>query len=114
MSVGKTSTALSAFCHRLAVRIGMPKAITATARKLALLVYRVLSGKLVYNDPGTAAYYQFNRARELKSLCQRAILHGLDLVDGAPGKLFLNPVSSEVESKLSVPCFRSPFSLLSA
>src|SRR5208337_1640927 len=44
MSLGRTSTALGAFYRRLAVRIGKAKAITATARKLALLVYRVLSG----------------------------------------------------------------------
>jgi len=46
MSLGRTSTALGAFYRRLAVRIGKAKAITATARKLALLVYRALSGKL--------------------------------------------------------------------
>jgi len=51
MSIGRTSTALGAFYRRLAVRIGKAKAIIATARKLALLVYRVLSGNLVYNDP---------------------------------------------------------------
>src|SRR5262245_54115197 len=50
MSLGKTSTALGAFYRRLAVRIGKAKAITATARKLALLVYRVLAGKLLYQD----------------------------------------------------------------
>ena len=42
MSAGKTSTALGAFYRRLAYRIGKAKAITATARKLAILVYRVL------------------------------------------------------------------------
>src|SRR5215831_8125693 len=81
MSVGKTSTALGAFYRRLAVRIGKAKAITAAARKLAILVYRVLSGTLVYNDSGAAAYHQLNRARELKSLRKRAKLFGLELVD---------------------------------
>ena len=52
MSLTRTSTALGAFYRRLAARTGKAKAITATARKLALLVYRVLSGDLVYNDPG--------------------------------------------------------------
>ena len=85
MSVGKTSTALGAFYRRLAVRIGKAN--------LALLVYRVLSGKLVYNDPGAAAYHQLNRARELKSLRKRATLLGLDLVDRATGELLFNPVS---------------------
>jgi len=41
MSLGRTSTALGAFYRRLAARVGKAKAITATARKLALLVYRV-------------------------------------------------------------------------
>jgi transposase len=51
MSLGRTSTALGAFYRRLAARVGKAKAITATARKLAVLVYRVLSGDLIYSDP---------------------------------------------------------------
>jgi hypothetical protein len=51
MSLTRTATALGAFYRRLATRTGKPKAITATARKLAVLVYRVLSGNLLYNDP---------------------------------------------------------------
>ena len=50
----------------LSARAGKAKAITATARKLVLLVYRVLSGSLVYNDPGATEYHQLNRARELR------------------------------------------------
>ena len=57
MSLGRTSTALGAFYRRLAARVGKAKAITATARKLAVLVYRVLSGDLIYNDPGATAYH---------------------------------------------------------
>jgi len=87
MSLGKTSTALGAFYRRLAVRIGKAKAITATARKLALLVYRVLSGKLVYDDPGADAYHQLNRTRELKSLRKRARLLGFHLVDQTTGEV---------------------------
>jgi hypothetical protein len=41
--------------------VGKAKAITATACKLALLVYRVLAGKLVYQDPGAVVYHQLNR-----------------------------------------------------
>jgi transposase len=87
MSVGKTSTALGAFYRRLAIRIGKAKAITATARKLALLVYRVLSGQLVYNDPGADAYHQLTRTRELKSLRKRARLLGFHLVDQTTGEV---------------------------
>jgi hypothetical protein len=49
--------------------------------KLAVLVYRVLFGNLIYNDPGATAYHQLNRARELKSLRKRAKLLGFELVE---------------------------------
>jgi hypothetical protein len=44
----RTSTALGASYLRLAARCVGPTAITATPRKLALLVYRVLRGDLNY------------------------------------------------------------------
>src|SRR5271167_3147359 len=87
MSLTRTTTALGAFYRRLAVRTGKAKAITATARKLALLVYHVLSGDFVYNHPGATAYHQLNRARELKSLRKRAKLLGFDLFDRSTGEL---------------------------
>jgi transposase len=93
MSLGRTSTALGAFYRRLAARAGKAKAITATARKLAVLVYRVLSGDLVYNDPGATVYHQLNRARELRSLRKRAKLLGFELVNHSTGEVLLHPVS---------------------
>ena len=92
MSLTKTSTALGAFYRRLAMRVGKAKAITATARKLGVLVYRVLSGNLVYHDPGADAYHQLNRDRELRSLRKRAKLLGLELVDLSTGELLTSPV----------------------
>src|SRR6266545_2268765 len=56
MSLARTETALGAFYRRLAYRVGKAKAITATARKLAILVYRTLKEGLLYQDPGAAAY----------------------------------------------------------
>jgi transposase len=95
MSLTRTSTALGAFYRRLAARVGKAKAITATARKLAVLVYRTLSGHLVYKDPGAIAYYLINRAREINSLRKRAQLLGLELIDLSTGEVLLdaNPVS---------------------
>jgi transposase len=89
MSLTRTSTALGAFYRRLAMRVGKAKAITATARKLAVLVYRVLSGYLVYHDPGADAYHQLNRDRELRSLRKRAKLLGLELLDLSTGEVVL-------------------------
>jgi len=67
--------------------VGKAKAITAAARKLAVIVYRVLSGNLVYNDPGATAYHQLHHARELKLLRKRAPLFGFHLVDQTTGEV---------------------------
>ncbi|HUL11493.1 MAG TPA: transposase [Methylococcaceae bacterium] len=55
VSVGKTSTALGAFYRRLAARIGKAKAVTATARKLAVLFYNALRYGMAYRDAGHRA-----------------------------------------------------------
>jgi transposase len=80
MSLSRTSTALGAFYRRLAYRTDKPTAVTATARKLAILVYRVLSGTLVYQDPGESAYDAQHRSRTLRNLRTRAQRLGFELV----------------------------------
>src|SRR5262249_57565815 len=62
MSLSRTETALGAFYRRLAFRVGKARAITATARKIAILVYRTLKERL-YRDPGAAAYDAQHRHR---------------------------------------------------
>lgn len=80
MSLARSSTALGAFYRRMAYRTDKPTAITATARKLAILVYRVLSGTLVYQDPGASAYEAQHRSRALNNLRTRAQRLGFQLV----------------------------------
>jgi hypothetical protein len=63
VNVGKTQTALGAFYRRLAARIGKAKAVTATARKLAVLFYKALHSGLVYADPGASYYEERYRVR---------------------------------------------------
>lgn len=87
MSLGRTQTALGAFYRRVAARIGKPQAITATARKLALLIYRALRGELVYQDPGADAYHGQQRTRTLRRLRQRAATLGFDLVNRETGEI---------------------------
>jgi len=87
MTLGRTQTALGAFYRRLAARIGKPHAITATARKLALLVYRALKRELVYRDPGADVYNQQQRTRRLRHLHHRATSLGFDLVNRATGEI---------------------------
>lgn len=79
MSVGRTQSALGAYYRRLAYRVGKAKAITATARKLAILVYKVLSGTIVYDDPGAEAYEADHRERSLRALRHRASKMGFVL-----------------------------------
>ena len=93
MVVGRTSTALGAYYRRIAYRIGKPKAITATARKLAILVYRTLKGDLDYNDPGAQAYQEQHRERSLRNLRKRARQLGFGLVNVETGELLHGPVT---------------------
>jgi hypothetical protein len=93
MSLGRTQTALGAFYRRLAARIGKPQAITATARKLAILIYRALKGELVYRDPGADGYDAQQRTRVLRRLRQRAATLGFELVSRETGELLERVVS---------------------
>lgn len=92
MALGRTATALGAFYRRLAARKGKPHAVTATARKLAILVYRALKGEFVYRDPGADAYNQHQRAQRLNALRHRAARLGFDLVHRDTGELLSVPV----------------------
>jgi transposase len=93
MSLGRTQTALGAFYRRLAVRIGKAQAITATARKIAILVYRTLKGEFVYRDPGANGYDAQQRKRALRSIRQRAEALGFALVNRQTGELLETVVS---------------------
>jgi hypothetical protein len=93
MSLGRTQTALGAFYRRLAFRVGKAKAITATARKLAILVYRTLKDGLVYRDPGADAYDAQHRTHVLRRLRQRAANLGFELVNLTTGEVAEESVS---------------------
>jgi transposase len=83
VNVGKTESALGAFYRRLAMRIGKAKAVTATARKLAVLFYNTLRHGADYSDPGASFYEEQHRTRVLKSLERRARQFGYTL-ESAP------------------------------
>jgi transposase len=93
MNLGRTQTALGAFYRRLAFRIGKAKAVTATARKLAILVYRTLKDRLVYADPGAAVYETTHRVHVVRRLRQRAQHLGFALVELSTGEVLEGAVS---------------------
>ena len=80
VNIGKTQTALGAFYRRLAARTGKAKAVTATARKLAILFYKALRFGMSYADPGASYYEERYRQRVIHNLHRRARHLGFTLV----------------------------------
>ena len=79
VTVGRTNTALGAFYRRLAARIGKAKAVTATARKIAVLFYNAMRFGMDYWDPGADHYEKQYRERVVKQLHRRAGEFGFTL-----------------------------------
>src|SRR5229473_1995038 len=79
VTVGRTDTALGAFYRRLSSRIGKAKAVTATARKIAVLFYNAVRHGMEYVDPGASYYETRYRARVVDNLHRRAKAFGFVL-----------------------------------
>lgn len=79
-AAGKTRSALGAFYRRLRTRLGAPKAITATAHKLARLFYHLWTTGAEYHDPGMGYYEQRYQEQLVKALRRKAQVLGFDLV----------------------------------
>lgn len=84
LAVGKTDTVLGHFYRRIRGRAGAPKAITATARKLACLIYHLLKHKEPYVEPDLAAYQQRFEKNRLVHLSRNAKALGFQLVPIQP------------------------------
>jgi transposase len=72
-------SALGAFARRMRSRLGVEKAIVATAHKLALLIYRLLKFGKIYVDIGQDAYENKYRERAVRNLARQAKQYGLSL-----------------------------------
>jgi transposase len=83
VTVGRTNTALGAFYRRLAARIGKAKAVTATARKIAIHFYNAMRFGIAYADPGADHYENQYRDRVIKNLHRRAAEFGFTLQEAA-------------------------------
>ncbi|MFL5254575.1 MAG: IS110 family transposase [Rhodopila sp.] len=83
-TVGRTDTALGAFYRRLSARAGKAKAITATARKIAVLFYNTLRHGMTYADPGATYYEDRYRQRVLHNSQRRAKSLGFTLIATPP------------------------------
>src|ERR671936_1084931 len=71
-TVHHAQSALGAFFRRMKARLGTPKAITATAHKLARLIYSMLKHGTAYVTQGLEAYEQQYRERVVRNLSRKA------------------------------------------
>ena len=81
----KSQSALGAYHRRLCARMDRPKAITATAHKLARLVYFMLTKGQAYVEAGQDYYEQRYRERVVQNLTKRAHHLGFELTPAIPG-----------------------------
>lgn len=86
-----SKSALGAFYRRQRARLGAPKAITATAHKLARLIYSMLKHGTEYVDRGQEYYEQQYRKRVVKNLRKRAADLGFELVDNTSANVTMAP-----------------------
>jgi transposase len=76
----RSQSYLGAQYRRLRTRLGAPKAITAMARKLACLFYRLIRHGQQYVDKGTEYYEARYREQQIRSLFRKAQRLGAQLV----------------------------------
>ncbi len=74
-SLANSTSALGGFYRRIRARLGAPKAITATAHKLARIFYTLWTTRRQYVDLGAQHYEQRYKDRIVRSMKKR--LHDL-------------------------------------
>jgi transposase len=85
-SLKHSDSALGAYYRRMRARLGNPAAVTATAHKLARIIYYMLKNRKPYHDLGADYFEQQHRSRVLRNLNRQAAKLGfrLELADLAP------------------------------
>jgi transposase len=79
MALSRSDSALGAFYRRLCGRMDKPRANTATAHKLARMVYFMLTRGEAFVDQGQQRYEEQQRQRSVAALKRRAAALGFDL-----------------------------------
>jgi transposase len=80
-SLDRSQTALGAFHRRMKAKLGAPEAITATAHKLARLIYRLIKHGEAYVRTGMEAYEKKYQTRKFNALRKAAESMGFELVE---------------------------------
>ena len=80
----RSESCLGQFYRRKKAHLGPAKATTATARKLACIVYLMLKHKQEYREPDASAYQAKIIKGRLTNLKKQAAILGFDLVETVP------------------------------
>lgn len=78
-SAGRGKSALGAYFRRMRARLGTEQATTATAHKLARIIYHMLKERQPYHPLSAQAYDEQQRQREIKRLHRQAAKLGFAL-----------------------------------
>jgi transposase len=79
-SLTRSKSYMGSYFRRMKARLGAPKAITATARKLATIVYKMLKNRTSYIDLGQDYYEERYQSRLVQNLKRNAKHLGFELV----------------------------------
>jgi len=80
LGLSRSRSTLGAFFRRMRAKLGAPKAITATAHKLARIVYHLLTTREPYEETQLAKAEQEHRQRTESRLRSQARALGFQLV----------------------------------
>jgi len=83
-TLARSESSLGQFYRRKKAHLGPAKATTATARKLACIVYLMLKHKQQYREPDAGAYQAKILKSRLTNLKKQAAILGFDLVETVP------------------------------
>jgi len=86
-SLKHSDSALGAYFRRMRARIGAPAAITATAHKLARIIYFMLRDHKPYHDCGSDYFEEQQRAIAIRNLSRKAAKLGLRLEPSTPSTI---------------------------
>lgn len=79
-AVQRSKNWLAMFYHRIKSRCGAAKAITATARKIAVIFYKLLKEKTTFNPLSAEQYMETFKEQQIKKIKKQAERLGLFLV----------------------------------
>jgi transposase len=80
-AIQRSKNWLAMFYHRIRVKKGTPKAIVATARKIAAIFYKLVKEKIRFNPIPIEQYMEGFKAQQIKKIKHQAQNLGLQLVE---------------------------------